>query len=256
MAVTQYSNINELIDQLLLRMKSILGEKLVGLYLEGSLIIGDFDPNISDIDLVAALSADIDDRKFEALQKMHQDFATAHQEWDDRIEVCYITVDALKTVKSRTTMIVNISPGEPFHRVESNKEWLMNWYITRERSKTLFGPEPKTIIEAISKEEFIHAVQEHAKKWTEYIKDTEHARKKQAYAILTMCRALYAYKNGDQVSKKRAALWVQKQLPEWSSLIQNALLWREEYRNEQVDHEATYPETVKFVNDIIERIEI
>ena len=82
MDVTQYSNVNELIDQLLLRMKSILGEKLVGLYLEGSLIIGDFDPNISDIDLVAALSADIDDRKFEELQKMHQDFATAHQEWD------------------------------------------------------------------------------------------------------------------------------------------------------------------------------
>ena len=32
---------------------------------KGSLVIGDFDPNISDIDLVAALSTEVDDREFD-----------------------------------------------------------------------------------------------------------------------------------------------------------------------------------------------
>ena len=73
-------------------------------------------------------------------------------------------------------------------------------------------------------------------------------RKEQSYAILAMCRALYTHKNGEQVSKRQAALWAQAELPEWSELIQNALVWREAWREEEADHAATYPETVRFVN--------
>jgi hypothetical protein len=99
MQATLYHDINILLDILLSRMKAILGKKLVGLYLDGSLVIGDFDPYISDIDLVAALSLVIDDREFEELHKMHTDFANEHKEWDDRIEVCYISLAALNVVR-------------------------------------------------------------------------------------------------------------------------------------------------------------
>lgn len=122
MQATLYPEINILLDILLSRMQAILGKKLVGLYLDGSLVIGDFDLYISDIDLVAALSSDINDREFEELQKMHTDFANEHKEWDDRIEVCYISLAALNAARSRTNNIVNISPGKPFHRRESSKE--------------------------------------------------------------------------------------------------------------------------------------
>lgn len=254
MQATSYHDINILLDVLLSRMQAILGEKLVGLYLDGSLVIGDFDPYISDIDLVAALSADLNDREFEELQKMHTGFANEHKEWDDRIEVCYISLAALNTVRSRTSNIVNISPGEPIHRRESIKEWLMSWYLVREKSVTLFGPSAKTIIEPISKEEFMQSVKDHAKSWGEWIHEM-HTRKAQAYAILTMCRAFYACENGEQVSKKQAAIWAGKELPEWSQLIQNALAWREAWRDEGVDHDVTYPETVQFVMFVRDQIE-
>lgn len=52
MQVTPYANINELLELILSSLQRILGAKLVGLYLNGSLVIGDFDPEISDIDLV------------------------------------------------------------------------------------------------------------------------------------------------------------------------------------------------------------
>src|SRR3989441_11209955 len=214
MQATSNPDINILLDILLARIQSTLGKKLVGLYLYGSLVIGDFDPNISDIDLVAALSSDIDDREFEELQKMHAAFAEQHKDWDDRIEVCYISVAALNAVRSRTSKIANISPGEPFHRRESSIEWLTDWYIVREKGITLFGPSPKTIIEPISKDEFIRSVKANAKAWRVWINDM-HNRKSQAYAILTLCRALYAYKNGEQVSKKQAALWAEQEFPEW-----------------------------------------
>ncbi len=251
---TPFADINELLELLLSGMQKILGEKLIGLYLYGSLVTGDFDKESSDIDLLTALSSGIDDRDFKHLQKMHNDFANKHKQWDDRIEVCYISVAALRTVKSRTSKVANISPGEPFHRKEARKDWLIDWYVVREKGITLFGPSPKTIIEPISKDEFMQAIRAHAKAWGKWIYDM-HNRKSQAYAILTMCRALYTCKIGEQVSKKQAALWAQKEFPEWASLIQNALLWREDWRNEQVDHEETFPETLKFVRFAISQCE-
>ncbi len=112
---TPYEDVNSIIQLLLSEIKEILGGKLVGFYLSGSLVFGDFDHKVSDIDLVAALSSDMDDREFEVLQKMHTNFAQQHKEWEDRIEVCYISTAALASVKSKTSTIANISPGEPFH---------------------------------------------------------------------------------------------------------------------------------------------
>ncbi|HKV58620.1 MAG TPA: aminoglycoside adenylyltransferase domain-containing protein [Ktedonobacteraceae bacterium] len=253
MQVTPYTHVNELLELILSSLQRILGTKLVGLYLYGSLVIGDFDPDISDIDLVVALSSEIDEKEFEALQKMHTDFAQQHREWDGRIEVCYISVAALKTVRSRTSTIANISPGEPFHRKESSREWLSDWHLVREKGVTLFGPSPKEVIEPISKDEFIQAIKAHARAWGEWIHDM-HTWNGQTYAILTMCRALYTCTNGEQVSKKQAGIWAQQALPEWSQLIQNAIMWREGRRNEQVDDEATFAETKRFMDFVRDSI--
>lgn len=216
----------------------MFGNKLVGLYLEGSLVLGDFDENISDIDLVAALSSDVTDHEFGQLKEMHEVFVKKHPKWDDETEVCYISTSALKSIKSQTGTLVNISPGEPIHRIESRKEWIMNWYLTREKSVTLFGPPPKTLIEPISKEEYIKSVKDHVKSWGEWVKTMKDRYAQVAYVVLTMCRALYAVRNGDQVSKKQAALWAQKELPEWADLIEKAIVWRETKNEERPDDEV------------------
>lgn len=249
MKVTQYPEIDKLLEKLLSEMKAILGEKLIGLYLYGSLVWGDFDYEISDIDLLAALSSDLDEKEFNELKKIQDNIVREYKKFENRLEIAYMTLTALKTFKTQKSPIAIVSPGEPFHIKDAGKDWSMNWYFVRENSKTLFGPDPKTIIEPISKEEFIQAVKDQVKDWPNWILKN-HKRKFQAYAILTMCRTLYAYRNGEQVSKKQAAFWAQKELLEWSSLIQNALQWREDWKNENVDHEAIFQETSKFVDYI------
>ena len=249
MQITPYSEVNEIIERILSKLQGTLGKKLVGFYLCGSLVIGDFDLRISDIDLTAALDSDIDEQEFAALQKMHTNVALRYAEWDNRIEVRYISLAAFNSLKSRTSQIAIISPGEPFHMRESIKEWLSEWYLLRERGVTLFGPPPKEIIEPISHDEFMQTIKAHARAWGEWVQDM-HTRKGQAYAILTMCRALYTSRNGEQVSKKQAALWAQQQLPEWSQLIRNALKWREESTVGQVDDDATFAETKRFVDAV------
>src|SRR4029079_15348505 len=136
---------------------------------------------MSDIDLLVATSSDIDDEEVSNLQRMHHNFVDEHKRWDDRIEIAYLSVAALQTFKSRTSKIAIISPGEPFHIKEAGKDWLINWYMVQEKGVTPFGPDPKTLIEAISKEEFIRAVQEQVKDWGDWVYHM-HKRKSQAYA--------------------------------------------------------------------------
>jgi len=247
---TPYIDMNALIEQLLSRIQEVLGKKLVGLYLYGSLVTGDFDHGSSDIDLLAAILSDIDEEEFAALQKMHDDFVHKNKQWNGRIEVAYLSVAGLKTYRSQLSKIAIISPGEPFHIKEAGNDWLINWYTVREKGIVLYGSSPKMLIDPISKDEYLHAVQRFIKAWCERIQQI-HLRPSQAYAILTMCRALYTLKNGEMVSKKQAALWAEKELPEWFSLIQQALFWREAWRNEHVDHDATLPETLRFVHFVI-----
>jgi hypothetical protein len=253
MPITPYADIDELLGRLLDRMRQILGQRLVGLYLYGSLVTGDFDRDVSDIDLLAATSSDIDSHEFDQLERMHNALARDYPLWEGRIEIAYLSTAALKTFRTRASPIAIISPGEPFHIKEAGKDWLMNWWVVRERGVALFGPAPAALIEPISQREFLQAVQEHARAWREWI-NIMRDQPGQAYAIVTLCRAMYTSTYGEQVSKQQAALSAQQRFPEWAGLIQNALAWRTGWRDELVDPMATFPETVKFVDFAIEQV--
>ena len=246
MQQTAFPDVNRILKILLPQMRRILRERLVGVYLYGSLTMGDFDLDISDIDLLAATLSPVDETEFEALQEMHRDLASDNKEWDDRIEVAYLSVSALKTFRVHSSSMAVISPGEPFHAKEAGKEWLQNWYLVQESGVALFGPPAKTIIPPITQDEFVEAVGNYAAELGQRTIGRE--RKGQAYVILAMCRALYTHRNGESTSKKQAAVWAQEEMPQWSRLIQSALEWREAWREENVDHTTTYAEAVRFVN--------
>ena len=252
---TQYPDINRLLNDLISQLRSILGGKFVGLYLYGSLVWGDFDDDASDIDLLAALTSDLDKGEAAALKTMHEDIARTHKAWDGKIEVQYLSLRGLKTFQSKSTAMAVISPGEQFHIIEADKEWLLNWYFVQDYGITLFGPSPGTFIDPISKDEFVRAVVHHAHQWPKWMPKTRNSRPYQSYAILTMCRSLYTYKHGQQVSKKQAAHWAQKELPQWATLIQSALEWRLSARlRDPLDHEATYLQPRRFVRYISDLI--
>ncbi|KPV50096.1 hypothetical protein SE17_28940, partial [Kouleothrix aurantiaca] len=48
----------------------------------------------------------------------------------------------------------------------------------------------------------------------------------QAYAILSMCRALHTLKHGTIASKPAAARWAQATFPAFTPAIAQALIWR------------------------------
>ena len=255
---TPYPDINALLGLFLSEIQAILGEKLVGLYLFGSLVVGGFDYDISDIDLLAAISTDLDEDEFQRLKSMQEHMVHRHPQWDNRIEIGYIAVEHLKTATSHPPIAL-MSPGEPFHLKEAGTDWIINRYTLREKGLALYGPAPEAIFAPISREERIQTIQENVKEWRQWITQTEliHTRKYQGHMILTMCRELYRSRHeGEVVSKQAAAQWAQQQWPEWAALIHNALAWRQAYRDEQIDHDATLSETLRYVNFALDQCEL
>ena len=254
--ITPYKDINEFLEDIVAELQKVLNENLVGVYLFGSLVWGDFEYESSDIDLLVVTKETISAKEFDQLDAMQKELWKKYKHGQEgMIEVLYASLHSLQKFKTEDNKIAAISPGEEFNIKEAGDHYLMNWYIVREKGITLFGPNPKDIITPISKEEFIQAVKNHAIEWRKWIKDAKNSRPFQAYAILTLCRAYYAYRNADQTSKKKAALWAIKELPQWADLITNAIKWRENWRQMDIDHSMTYSETEKFVNFVIDQLE-
>jgi len=242
--------VQALLEELAARIERVLGDRLAGLYVWGSYALGDFDPRISDLDLVAALTADVDAPTYAGLEAMHAGFAADHPTWDGRIEVRYASV-ATMNAPARGGEILSISPGEPFNRRRSDERWLIDWYVLRGRGVALHGPPPAELLAPIPVERFVASVRANV----ESLADWRHhlgSRKRQAYLILLMCRALRATEHGDQLSKPGAGRWAQAELPAWADLIGRAIEWRQAPAD--ADGAATEAETDRFVAEVRRRI--
>ena len=257
MKPTPHENINNLLSSLLSNIQRVLGTKLVGLYLYGSATAGDFDQNLSDVDLLAAVQTDITDKEFSKLEKMHDDFIPKYPKWKDRIEVAYYSVHGLKTFKNERSQIVVISPGERLNIHDAGHDWLINWYVIQENGIALFGPHQSTLIPRISKAEYIEWVKKQTLLWRDRINDFDEQTTggSAAYAVYTMCRAMYAAIYGQQASKKFALSWVKKEFPQWTSLLEAAEDWRKrqwEPKKDIIGSES--PKVVEFVNFAMDQV--
>jgi predicted nucleotidyltransferase len=239
-----------LLDDLVALVRRCLGERLSGLYLWGSYALGDFDPRISDLDLAAALASDVDGRQYAALDAMHTGFAAAYPAWAGRVEVSYASVATLNAPADGGE-ILRISPGEPFNRRRSDERWLVDWYVLRSRGIALHGPPPTELLAPIPPHRFVASVRANVASW-EGLDDHNQTLKRQAYVILLLCRALYAARHADQLSKAGAGRWAQRELPEWADLIGRAIAWRQ--APEDADGAATEAEVRRFVEAARRRI--
>jgi hypothetical protein len=102
---TGHADVDALLDCLGRHIRALLGAKLLGLYLTGSLVTGDFDPLVSDVDLLAVTSVGLSRRDVEGLAAMHAALAAQEPHWENRIEVAY------------PPMCVGSTCGEPARKV-------------------------------------------------------------------------------------------------------------------------------------------
>jgi predicted nucleotidyltransferase len=233
------------IDALAEEIKAALGDQLVGLYLYGSYVRGGFDPDVSDLDVLAVTTREAGELDLAGLGRMHGDFVRRQPEWNDRLDIIYIGRSTLNEFRTNAGSLAVISPGEPFHLTGDVADWLMNWFHVLESGVTLHGPEPAAVIPPITWDEFASAVARYVD-WFRSETAAGRGAGYRAYAVLSTCRALFAVRNGRPASKQEAAAWAREQMPEWAWLIDTALRSRVA-RGQGFDDERTIAAANEFI---------
>jgi predicted nucleotidyltransferase len=245
--------VSPILAQLTDGLRSILREELVGIYLYGSLITGDFAPGISDIDLVVVMTTALDSIQFNALHRLHESVVERQPDWRDRLELAYITGAALRSFRHQTSSIGIISPGEPFHMLEAGSDWLISWYKLREDGVALVGPPIQSLIDDIPTQAYLQAVGEHICRYRDSVKKPQN-KSALSYIVLTVARGLYTLAHGKPTSKVKAAAWARQRYPQWAEFLESALRWRANPHYDLRTAEQIRPEVADFVNDVLSRL--
>jgi predicted nucleotidyltransferase len=238
------------VDDLVTGLRAALGDQLVGIYLYGSAVVGGFDNDISDLDLVAVTTVDASQLDLANVGRVHDDIVRLHPMWKDRIEVVYVGESTLRSLTEGGPVAV-ISPGEPLHLTDGADLWVQNWYLARTTSIALDGPARESIFPTISLDEFITAIGRYAAEVKGRNLSSMIAGGR-AYTVLTMCRALATVSTGRPCSKQEGAAWMRGRHPEWDFLVEAALACRASGRG--FDDPETIAEAESLVRAIANEI--
>jgi predicted nucleotidyltransferase len=230
---TPYRDVNELLRQLLSSVQAILKHRFAGMYLYGSLALGDFALDKSDIDFVVVTDDDLSDESFLALKEMHARIATGESKWARELEGSYIPRRALRRYDPQDARHPHIDRGDaPSLTIEPHEsDWVIQRYVLRAHGVALAGPPIQTLIDPVSPSGLRQAIWELLHGWWAPMPACRAALENsvfgyRCYAVLTMCRMLYTLAHGTVVSKPMAARWAQETIERrWTPLIRDALAW-------------------------------
>ena len=226
---TPYPDVNAVLDELLSNVQAILGNHFLGMYLHGSLAIGDFDPRRSDIDFVVVTADELPGEMLPALEAMHARMAAGGSAWAAELEGSYIPQHALRRYDPAHARHPHVDLGGSLVVEEHGSDWVIQRHILRELGVVLAGPAPHTLIDPVPPKELREAALAVLRGWwAPMLRDSTrlHDPRYRAYAILTMCRMHYTLRHGTIVTKSVAAQWAQAALGErWAALIDQALAW-------------------------------
>lgn len=232
---TPHPDVNTAVLSLAARIHSILAGQFLGLYLYGSLALGDFNPQTSDIDMLLVTQGEIAAGGFEALKEMHADFDRGSSPYARKIEVAYIPLDALNHRAPTAAVYPQIERGTELFTAPLENGWAFQRWALRERGIAVAGPATRLLVEPVDPRDMQRAAALIAGRWQEQSLhdpswlDWARQRDGLSFLVLTLCRLLYSLESGTVVSKPTAARWALHSLGgRWDALIRRSLAGQHE----------------------------
>ena len=244
------------IEEILAGFKDILGDKLIGVYLHGSLAMGCFNPSHSDLDLLTVTR-----RRMSVEEK--REFAQlllAVSERPSPVEVSVLPIEYIEPWehparydfhysedhRSRMEEILVGSLSEEWNEdVLRDEDLAAHIKLIRCRGIALVGPPPSEVFPDVPEADFIKSV------LLDVLSPEFGLNPKSdmpVYMILNACRTLAYLQTRQYLSKDEGGLWALGRMPDqYHSLIRGAL---NIYRGIDDGHE--FPSTLlgEFVTDV------
>lgn len=247
-----YAEINELLDLLLIEIKSILKNTFVGMYIGGSLANNSFNKQTSDIDVYIVIERALTKSLLKKITDFHQKFYLRKLSFAKKIEVSYLAKsDLTKFFPNNVRPYFN--EGQ-FYLAEYGNNFLIELFLLREKGIAWYGPTIKSLIKKISPQQLKVAILKNlAEYWCIMLNDNAKLSGSdyQVFAILTMCRTLYSLETNKITSKVHAAQWAMERVsPDFKNLIEQALIWRPRKKLNKLT------ETQRFIKYVLNRCDV
>lgn len=226
-------------------MVNIIEQQPVGVYLHGSLAMGGFNPNKSDIDLIVVTNLPLSSGQKRELVR----FLLERSSKPFPIEISSLTLSQIENWSYPTPYDFHFSE---FWRARYEKELsdVTTFYLNDDekmdvdlaahftmmhhRGIVLSGQPIHDIFPRVPEEDFLASILE------DYEECLENIYVKPVYCLLNLIRVYWYLEEGTLSSKKEAGTWGQRYLPEeYVQVVQKAA---RAYGQEQVDIVFTVPE--------------
>ena len=224
---TPYAEVNAAVHHLLAHLQAVLPEQLVGLYLGGSLALGDFNPHRSDIDFVAVTVDHLAPDLLVALEAVHTRLWATGPAWARKLDGSYVPQPVVRRWTPE-------HPPCPFVEHDSfivtqQGSAVIQRHILHQCGVVVAGPSPQLLLDPVDADDLRRALRDMLERgWRPLLDDPAWVQQphKQPFAILTLCRTLYTLEHGVVASKPVAARWCQQALgTPWTAVIAWALAW-------------------------------
>lgn len=254
---TTFLELNQVLDELISRVQRILGEDLIGAYLQGSFAIGDYDQH-SDVDFIVVMEEDLTSHQVDALQVMHDQVYQLKSEWAKHLEGSYFPREILRNHSNKGQDLWYLDHGaRSLIRSDHCNTILVRW-VVREMGITLAGPPAKVLVDPIPQELLKEEMFETLIHWGQQILDDPSPfsnRFYQSFIVLSYCRMLHDLRRGFPGSKREGAEWAKNNLdPSWKDLIDGSWDGRPDPATKvrQPADPEDFERTLKFVQYIMD----
>ena len=206
--------------------RHVLGEKLCGVYLHGSLAMGCFDPEKSDIDLIVVGRSEMTDNE---KTRLIRETAVLNAEAPPKgLEVSWVGLDVCRHFVYPTPFELHFSPmhiawffRDPDDYVKHmngvDKDLAAHFTVISKYGKALFGEPVSEVFGKIPREAYIDSVMSDISGAETEVHDDP------VYVILNLCRTLAFFGTGEVMSKKDGGEWALRNLSAYASLISRTL---------------------------------
>jgi hypothetical protein len=219
---TPYDDLDALLADLLGQWRRILGDDLVGAYVQGSFALGAGDLH-SDCDFLVATRGPLTAGQEDALRGLHDEVPTRSGHWPHDLEGSYAPVDELAAVThlGRTWLFNN--HGHRTLEWDDHCNRAYTRWILREHGVVLTGPEPASFMPVVPEEALraesaaaLPRLLDDLATWIEI----DRVAWGQRYAVVSACRMLYTVTTARVASKTGALEWALRTLDSrWRPLL-------------------------------------
>jgi hypothetical protein len=229
--LTPYLELDEVLTGYDDTARRVLGGSFVGLYLLGSLAIGDFDLT-SDVDFMLVTNSELSRSEVDHVQSAHTELMAGESRWTKRLEYSIFPIPELfeksspyrlhgRNDSESRQLWYFLNGSSTIERSDHDNTLVTRWTL-RYKSKAVLGPDPATFAPEVTADELRQEIKSSMLGWEKLLTPTSayNNRFHQVFFVLNNCRALQDLHEGKITSKRQGVNWAKQHLdPQWHALI-------------------------------------